>query len=73
MHYERVTYAIMKEFQKRVIRGNVTINLIDDSEQPVHHDLAQELKKHSKYNAKSALKSEYKDKIVVDEHQTQIP
>ena len=73
VHYERVTYALMEEFQKRVIRGNVTINLIDDSEEPVHHDLAQKLKKHSKYNAKSAFKSDYKDKIVVDEHQTQIP
>ena len=72
-HYVKVVYAIMKEFQKRVIRGNVTVNLIDDSEQPVHHDLAQKLKKLSKYNAKSAFKSDYKDKIVVDEHQTQIP
>ena len=74
VHYERVTYALMEEFQKRVIRGNVTINLIDDSEEPVHNDLAQELKKHSKYyEYLSGLKSGDQDEIVVnDEKRIQI-
>ena len=49
LHYEKVTYALMKEFQKRVIRGNVTINFIDESEVPVHSDLSEKLKKHSRF------------------------
>jgi hypothetical protein len=52
----------------------VTINLIDDSEEPVHNDLAQELKKHSKYyEYLSGLKSGDQDEIVVnDEKRIQI-
>ena len=47
LHFQRVTYAIKERFEKRVVRGNVTVNLLDQSEQPLYHDLAKKLKLNS--------------------------
>ena len=44
LHFQRVTYAIKEKFEKRVVRGNVTINLLDQNEQPLYRDLAKKLK-----------------------------
>ena len=47
LHFQRVTYAIKEKFEKRLIRGNVTINLLDQDEIPLYRDLANELKWYS--------------------------
>ena len=44
LHFQRVTYAIKEKFEKRIVRGNVTINLLDQNEQPLYRDLAKKLK-----------------------------
>ena len=44
LHFQRVIYAIKEKFEKRIIRGNVTINLLDQNEQPLYRDLAKKLK-----------------------------
>ena len=49
LHFQRVTYAIKEKFEKRVVRGNVTINLLDQDEQPLYRDLAKKLKWHSQW------------------------
>ena len=47
LHFQRVTYAIKEKFEKRLVRGNVTINLLDQNEIPLYRDLAKELKRYS--------------------------
>ena len=49
LHFQRVTYAIKEKFEKRIVRGNVTINLLDQNEQPLYRDLAKKLKWHSQW------------------------
>jgi hypothetical protein len=49
LHFQRVTYAIKEKFEKRLIRGNVTINLLDQDEIPLYRDLAKELKERSQW------------------------
>ena len=49
LHFQRVTYAIKEKFEKRIVRGNVTINLLDQDEQPLYRDLAKKLKWHSQW------------------------
>ena len=44
LHFQRVTYAIKEKFEKRLVRGNVTINLLDQDEIPLYRDLAKKLK-----------------------------
>ena len=39
LHFQRVTYSKKEKFEKRVVRGNVTINLLDQNEQPLYRDL----------------------------------
>jgi hypothetical protein len=46
LHFQRVTYAIKEKFEKRIVRGNVTVNLLDQDEQPLYRDLAKKLKWH---------------------------
>ena len=41
LHFQRVTYAIKEKFEKRLVRGNVTINLLDQDEIPLYRDLAK--------------------------------
>ena len=49
VHYSNVTFALKEKFEKQIIRGGVTIHLIDDSEVPLFHDLAIALKERSRY------------------------
>ena len=49
LHFQRVTYAIKEKFEKRLVRGNVTINLLDQDEIPLYRDLAKELKERSQW------------------------
>ena len=49
LHFQRVTYAIKENFEKRLVRGNVTINLLDQNEIPLYRDLAKKLKWHSQW------------------------
>ena len=44
LHFQRVTYAIKKKFEKRLVRGNVTVYLLDQNEIPLYRDLAKKLK-----------------------------
>ena len=49
LHFQRVTYAMKEKFEKRLVRGNVTINLLDQDEQPLYRDLAKKLKWYSQW------------------------
>ena len=49
LHFQRVTYATKEKFEKRIVRGNVTINLLDQNEQPLYRDLAKKLKWYSQW------------------------
>ena len=49
LHFQRVTYAIKEKFEKRLVRGNVTINVLDQDEIPLYRDLAKELKRYSQW------------------------
>ena len=53
MHVNRVTFAIKEKFEKQIIKGNVTINLLDDSEKSELSALAKKLKEQSKYKTSS--------------------
>ena len=44
VHFKRVTYAMKEKFEKRIVRGNVTINILDQDEIPLYCDLAKKLK-----------------------------
>jgi hypothetical protein len=47
LHFQRVTYAMKEKFEKRLVRGNVTVNMLDQNEIPLYRDLANELKWYS--------------------------
>ena len=47
LHFQRVTYAMKEKFEKRLVRGNVTVYLLDQNEIPLYRDLANELKWYS--------------------------
>ena len=49
LHFQMVTYAIKEKFEKRLVRGNVTINLLNQNEIPRYRDLAKELKSFSQW------------------------
>ena len=49
IHYSWVEFALKEKFEKQIIRGGVTIHLIDDSEVPLFYDLATALKERSRY------------------------
>ena len=48
-HILSVTFAIKEKFEKQVIKGNVTVNFLDESEKADLRDLAKKLKEQSKY------------------------
>ena len=49
LHFQRVTYAMKEKFEKRLVRGNVTVYLLDQNEIPLYRDLAKKLKWHSQW------------------------
>ena len=49
LHFQRVTYAIKEKFEKRIVRGNVTINILDQNEIPLYRDLGKKLKWYSQW------------------------
>ena len=70
LHYRKVTYAIKEKFEKRLIRGNVTINLLDQDEIPLYRDLAKELKERSQWlkdDRKEWIRIQNKRKKIVEE------
>ena len=70
LHFQRVTYAIKKKFEKRLVRGNVTINLLDQDEIPLYRDLAKELKERSQWlkdDRKQRVRIQNKRKKIVEE------
>ena len=67
LHFQRVTYAIKEKFEKRLVRGNVTINLLDQDEIPLYRDLAKELKERSQW-----LKDDRKDRIRIQNKRKKI-
>ena len=67
LHFQRVTYAIKEKFEKRLVRGNVTINLLDQEEQPLYRDLAKKLKERSQW-----LKDDRKDRIRIQNKRKKI-
>ena len=70
LHFQRVTYAIKEKFEKRLVRGNVTINLLDQDEIPLYRDLAKELKERSQWlknDKKEWIRIQNKRKKIVEE------
>ena len=70
LHFQRVTYAIKEKFEKRLVRGNVTINLLDQDEIPLYRDLAKELKERSQWlkdDRKEWIRIQNKRKKIVEE------
>ena len=70
LHFQRVTYAIKEKFEKRLVRGNVTINLLDQDEIPLYRDLAKELKERSQWlkdDKKEWVRIQNKRKKIVEE------
>ena len=70
LHFQRVTYAIKEKFEKRLVRGNVTINLLDQDEIPLYCDLAKELKERSQWlkdDRKEWIRIQNKRKKIVEE------
>ena len=70
LHFQRVTYAIKEKFEKRLVRGNVTINLLDQDEIPLYRDLAKELKERSQWlkdDRKELVRIQNKRKKIVEE------
>ena len=70
LHFQRVTYAIKEKFEKRLVRGNVTINLLDQEEQPLYRDLAKKLKERSQWlkdDRKEWVRIQNKRKKIVEE------
>ena len=52
-HVAAVTFALKEKFEKQVIKGNVTVNFLDQSEMEMYRDLAKKLKEQSKYKTSS--------------------
>ena len=52
-HIHQVTFALKEKFEKQVIKGNVTVNFLDESELPHLCDLAKKLKERSKHKTSS--------------------
>jgi len=50
LHWSSVSFAIMKKFEKQIVRENATINLVDVSVNEIFRKLVVELKKQSKYS-----------------------
>ena len=70
LHFQRVTYAIKEKFEKRLVRGNVTINLLDQDEIPLYRDLAKKLKERSQWlknDRKEWIRIQNKRKKIVEE------
>ena len=45
--------VVKEKFEKQVIKGNVTVNFLDESEKEEMSDLAKKLKEQSKYKTSS--------------------
>ena len=70
LHFQRVTYAIKEKFEKRLVRGNVTVYLLDQNEIPLYRDLAKELKERSQWlkdDRKEWIRIQNKRKKIVEE------
>ena len=52
-HIHHVIFAVKEKFEKQVIKGNMTVNFLDESEIEVYRDLAKKLKEQSKYKTSS--------------------
>ncbi len=49
LHWSSVSFAIKEKFEKQIVIENATINLMDVSVNEIFKDLAQKLKKQSKF------------------------
>ena len=70
LHFQRVTYSKKEKFEKRLVRGNVTINLLNQNEIPLYRDLAKELKERSQWlkdDRKEWVRIQNKRKKIVEE------
>ncbi len=55
LHWSSVSFAIKEKFEKQIVIENATINLVDVSVNEIFKELAQNLKKQSKF-ANSSVK-----------------
>jgi len=53
LHWSSVSFAIKEKFEKQIVIENATINLVDVSVNEIFKELAQNLKKQSKFTIKS--------------------
>lgn len=49
LHWSSVSFAIKEKFENQIVRDNATINLVDVSVNEIFKELADELKKRSKF------------------------
>ena len=49
LHWSSVSFAIKEKFEKQIVIENATINLMDVSVNEIFKELAQKLKKQSKF------------------------
>jgi hypothetical protein len=49
LHWSSVSFAIKEKFEKQIVIENATINLVDVSVNEIFKELAQNLKKQSKF------------------------
>jgi len=50
LHWSSVSFAIKEKFENQIVRENATINLVDVSVNEIFKELAEQLKKQSKYS-----------------------
>ena len=53
LHWSSVSFAIKEKFEKQIVIENATINLVDVSVNEIFKELAQNLKKQSKFTISS--------------------
>ncbi|MEK6866777.1 MAG: hypothetical protein AABX46_04945, partial [Thermoproteota archaeon] len=53
LHWSSVSFAIKEKFEKQIVIENATINLVDVSVNEIFKELAQNLKKQSKFTINS--------------------
>ena len=58
-HIASVVFALKPKFEKRVIRGQVTVNFLDQTEIPTYSDMANELKWWSNWMKKYRAEEEF--------------
>jgi hypothetical protein len=58
LHWSSVSFAIKEKFEHQIVSDNATINLVNVSVNDIFQELAQNLKKRSKFLSNNSVKPE---------------